>query len=501
MGKAFFRWLSERSFVLFSKPNMSRMKKILILFLVSIYVHGVAAQSVAVKLANAIKQFEADQQLRHGIISLCVADAQTGKTLYEHYSQLGLPAASTQKLFTSGAAFELLGASYRYKTQLGYKGSIKNEVLKGEITIIGSGDPTLGSWRYNSTKEEVILDKWMSAINNLKIKKVEGGVWCSLNKNEWSSATIPDGWIWQDIGNYYGAGCDILNWHENQYDLILRPGKAVGEKAEIIGTKPKLFNAVLNCEVTTGDKNSGDNAFIYLAPYSEYGYVRGTIPMGASEFTISGSFPKPALQLISTVTENLRNHGITVDSNLSALRIDSSFMNDKKAWESLFSPNIISVHYSPPLDSINYWFLRKSINLYGEALIKTIAFEKSGFGSTEKGVELVRNFWAEHGIDKSAINIIDGSGLSPQNRVTTDAEVKVLQYAKTRPWFNAFYNALPEYNGMKMKSGSIGGSRAFAGYHTAKNGKQFIFSIIVNNYDGSAAEMVKKMYKVLDVLK
>ena len=81
---------------------------------------------------------------------------------------------------------------------------------------------------------------------------------------------------------------------------------------------------------------------------------------------------------------------------------------------------------SPRLDSINYWFLKKSINLYGEALIKTIAVEKTGMGSTEKGAELVKDFWVQRGIDRGAIHIIDGSGLSPQNRVTTDALVKVL---------------------------------------------------------------------------
>src|SRR6185503_18053206 len=126
---------------------------------------------------------------------------------------------------------------------------------------------------------------------------------------------------------------------------------------------------------------------------------------------------------------------------------------------------------SPPLDSIVYWFMKKSINLYGEALIRTMAYEKTQTGTTEKGVELLRNFWAERGIDKGALNILDGSGLSPQNRVTTDAQVKALQYARTRPWYNSFYYAMPEYNGMKMKSGSIGGARAFAGYHTAKDGK------------------------------
>jgi D-alanyl-D-alanine carboxypeptidase/D-alanyl-D-alanine-endopeptidase (penicillin-binding protein 4) len=54
---------------------------------------------------------------------------------------------------------------------------------------------------------------------------------------------------------------------------------------------------------------------------------------------------------------------------------------------------------------------------------------------------------------------------------------------------------------MKMKSGSIGGARAYAGYHKATSGKEYSFSIIVNNFDGSSAEIVRKMYKLLDVLK
>jgi D-alanyl-D-alanine carboxypeptidase/D-alanyl-D-alanine-endopeptidase (penicillin-binding protein 4) len=169
--------------------------------------------------------------------------------------------------------------------------------------------------------------------------------------------------------------------------------------------------------------------------------------------------------------------------------------------DSLFDFIELYKHVSPPLDSINYWFLKKSINLYGEALIKTMAFEKTGFGSTGKGVELVRDFWEENGIEKSALNICDGSGLSPQNRVTADALVKALQYAKTRPWFGSFYYALPEYNGMKMKSGSIGGARAYAGYHTAKDGNEYSFAIIINNYDGESAAIVKKMHLILDNLK
>lgn len=130
-----------------------------------------------------------------------------------------------------------------------------------------------------------------------------------------------------------------------------------------------------------------------------------------------------------------------------------------------------------------------------------MGFEKQGFGSTSKGLETVKYFWSQRGIERPAINIIDGSGLSPQNRVTTDALVKVMQYAQSRSWFNSFYHSLPEINGVRMKSGSIGGARSYTGYIKSKDGNQYTFAFIINNYSGSANETVRKMWGVLDVLK
>jgi serine-type D-Ala-D-Ala carboxypeptidase/endopeptidase (penicillin-binding protein 4) len=77
----------------------------------------------------------------------------------------------------------------------------------------------------------------------------------------------------------------------------------------------------------------------------------------------------------------------------------------------------------------------------------------------------------------------------------------VLKYAKKQPWFSYYYNAFPEYNGMKMKSGTITDVKGYCGYHTASDGTEYIFSFLVNNYDGSASALVQKMFKVLNVLK
>jgi D-alanyl-D-alanine carboxypeptidase, serine-type, PBP4 family len=448
------------------------------------------SQAIQQRLAQAVKVFESDSQMRNAIVSLYVADAITGKKVFAHNERFGLAPASTQKIFTSIAAFELLGNNYRYKTDLAYSGKIENGSLQGKLYIISNGDPTLGSWRYADTKEDFLLNNWANAIKTQNITSIGQGISAIASNQNWSPAFIPDGWIWQDIGNYYGAGAGFLNWRENQYDLVLRSGSKTGDSVHIVTTKPKLHNATLQSFVTTGAPGSGDNAYIYLPPFATSGIVRGTIPPNEKAFVISGSFPDPASQLCMTLADKLRENQISV----------KSFSPNSEKYNSA-NLKIITTHQSPPLDSMNFYFMRRSINLYGEAFVKTIALEKTGVADTDTGIRVVRDFFKNIGIEKSALQIIDGSGLSPQNRVTTEAEVLALIYARKQPWFRSFYLSLPEYNGMKMKSGSIGGARAYAGYHTARDGKQYVFSIIVNNYKGSASAVVRKMYKVLDVLK
>ncbi|WP_262512379.1 D-alanyl-D-alanine carboxypeptidase [Adhaeribacter arboris] len=102
---------------------------------------------------------------------------------------------------------------------------------------------------------------------------------------------------------------------------------------------------------------------------------------------------------------------------------------------------------------------------------------------------------------EAELNMVDGSGLSPLNRITTQAQVSILRYAIKQNWFKSFYTSLPELNHLKMKSGTIRGVKGFCGYHTAPNGHQYVFSFLVNNYTGSSTDLVQKMYKVLNSLK
>lgn len=441
------------------------------------------AQTAREKIQNAYRQFENDSQLSHAISSLYIINAKTGEVIFDKNSRVGLAPASTQKIITAVTAFELLGKDYRYVTKFGYTGKIKGGWLQGNFYIKPSGDPTLGSWRWANTRDSAILDKVFTTIKHVQISGYKD---LTIDETGWTEETIPDGWIWQDIGNYYGAGASGFNWRENQFDIILKSGDKIGSPVAVVKTKPKIISTQLLSLVKAAAKGTGDNSYVYYPLTGTTGIIRGTIPINEESFAISAAFPNAAREFYYLF-------GVELQKQLKIGQIHYE--------GAVKDTTILLSHLSPSLDSIVYWFLRKSINVYGEALIKTLAYQKKGIASTDSGVAVVRDFWKQKGLDPEELNIKDGSGLSPQNRVTTHAEVEILKYAKQQNWFSYFFDALPEFNKMKMKSGTINDVKSFCGYQTSGDGGQYIFSFMVNNYSGSSSSIVQKMYKVLDLLK
>jgi D-alanyl-D-alanine carboxypeptidase/D-alanyl-D-alanine-endopeptidase (penicillin-binding protein 4) len=463
------------------------------IFLLTYFSFSVNAQNISQKINAAVNNFLNNEQLKHAVVSLYVTD-ENGNQVYALNEEYGLAPASTQKVFTSIAALGLLGKDFTYKTEIGYTGNIKDGNLHGDLIIKGFGDPTLGSWRYGNTKPASVLNFIVTKIKDAGVSTINGNI--ILDDGAFSYQPLPGGYIWDDMGNYYGSGSWAINWRENQYDLILKPGKNIGDTSAIIKTSPPIHIKEYNNFITTAKPNSGDNTILYLAPYGDHAFAEGTIPAGVKDFTVSGSLPYAADQLKAELDSSLQKNKITVKNSIIT---GASFAKQYKAISA--AVNIIATYNSPTLDSIVYWFMQKSINLYGECLLKTIAYQQHHYGSTDVGVADLKKFWQQNGVDSSSINISDGSGLSPQNRVTTYALVNALIYAKKQSWFQSFYNALPLYNNMKLKSGTISACRAFAGYHTAANGKKYVVAIIVNNYDVSKGNITSKIFKVLDTLK
>lgn len=145
------------------------------------------------------------------------------------------------------------------------------------------------------------------------------------------------------------------------------------------------------------------------------------------------------------------------------------------------------------MSEIVYWFEKVSINMYGEALVKTIAYTINATSDSILPVYCE----TEHGIEQTAVATVDGSGLSPENRITTYAIASVLYNIRQRaPWFSSYERALPIINGIVMKSGYILNAYSYAGYVNNQ-----VFSIITNNFNGPTSTMRPKIFSLLDLLK
>lgn len=431
--------------------------------------------------------FVQDTQLQHAVVSLYIKD-ESGKVVFEKNIQTGMAPASTEKIVTAATAFEILGSNFQYTTEFSdYAVNEKAHVL----VIKGSCDPSLGSWRWKATLEPEVMNRIATAIQQNGIKQIDSVI---IDNTGWEDETIPGGWTWRDIGNYYGAGAASINWRENQFDIVLSSGSTINEPVKIIACKPPIYNYSIENYATSAEKGTGDNTYVYMPVNSNSGVIRGTIPINEARYAISASIPSSINQFVFSLADTLNKKGI----------IASNAYRTMDKWHPYkFTGQLKPIHKetSPTLDSMVYWFLKKSINLYGEALLKTVAYNKTDTGSTEKGIEELQKIWKDKGIEKYELNLLDGSGLSPENRITTHAEVTVLEYAIGKPWFEAYLNAFPEYNGMKMKSGTISHVKGFAGYQKSKDGHKYVFSFLINGYNGSESILVKKMYKVLDNLK
>ena len=457
------------------------MKITLVLFV--FFFHLYTGQTKSQELDIATRKLLNSGPAYSANLSFYVAD-DTGNFIYEYNGNMGLSSASTQKIFTAAAALETLGKDFQYTTEIRHSGTVKNSSLDGDIFIHSTGDPTLGSWRYDSYKPENFKIKFLQALKEQGISRISGNL--VIDDSYFDFQTIPGGWPWNDVGNYYGAGVWGVNWRENQFDLQLTKG-------EIVKTNIELPNVKWVNDVRTG--GSSDQSLIFTAPQSNVAHINGILP--AKSITVSGATPNPPLTLGYEISGWLDSAGIKLDGKVVTTSLQR--INGEKI-EKTPSNNLLFAYKSPPLEQIIYWFMRKSVNFYGETLIKTLGKEKRKEGSFEAGISYLKEFWKGKGINSAMINFADGSGLSPQNYVSARAEVQALLYSKKQPWFSQFYDGFPtQANGMKMKSGTMKDTKSFAGYHTDKNGKKYVFAIIINNYQGS--NISDALYQVLNILK
>lgn len=454
-------------------------------------------------LQTALSKFYADPLVKSATLGFYAASISDGRVIVNENGEKSLIPASTLKTVTTATALSLLGADYRMETKLQYDGTIDaNGVLQGNLYIKGGGDPTLGTQRkYIGTRYSDMLKIWTQAIKDAGITAISGQVIGDAGIFEESMASPK--WLWEDLGNYYGAGPSGLSFHENQYEITFKSGKT-GTTTEIIRVYPQVPS--LNFINRVKAKGRGDSAYIFNSPYNNVCHIRGTIPPHRDGFTVKGVVPEPALFCAYALHDALNNSGISISEKPSTQRRQE--INNVRSQQ---ATTTIHTHYSPPLSEIAFWVNKRSINLYADHILKILAYEKTGRGTLLDGTQVITNFWESKGIDLTGFNMFDGSGLSPVNSITPQQLTQILRVFRNDPAFQVFHNTLPVCGDpgdvgflkgflntpktaqkFQAKSGYMSRNRGFAGYYTNTQGEQFAFTILLNNYAcGNSAAKIR----------
>ncbi|MDZ7897190.1 MAG: D-alanyl-D-alanine carboxypeptidase/D-alanyl-D-alanine-endopeptidase [Arcicella sp.] len=445
--------------------------------------------------------------LQNGFVGVSIRSAKNQQNVVEFNAQKSLSPASTLKLISTATALMALGENYSYPTTLEYSGQIKDSVLTGNIIIKGSGDPTLGSWRFKNYPDyKQLTDVWAKKIKDLGIKEIQGRVFGDGNFMDENVA--PDTWSWGDMGNYYGAAAYGLNFNENLYWVTFKPADYL-EGAVLVKTSPDLpYYPKIN-RVLTDKAGTGDQVNIYATPYQDVLIMQGFVPMG-NNFSVKGSIPDPALFSAYFLDKKLKESGLKITE------APMSWMDANKKNIYIERPpqtTILEAYSSPPLHEIVRECNFHSINLYAEACLKTPSVLMNLGGTSDAAIKGLKQIWQRKGLKMEGLRMKDGSGLSPANGITPNNMTDILSLITTEKSFNAFYESIPivgvsgtvqnlakksrAVGNVRAKSGSIDGVRAYAGYFTNKNGELMCFSMMLNKYNSDYGSATRELEKLI----
>lgn len=366
--------------------------RLLFLLTAIFLIQGIYGQDTIIRLKNhnvnkVIKKLLADKELKNASIGFVAKDIKTGEIIASLNPDLSLRPASTLKIITTATALEVLGKNYRFSSTLQYSGTIDtlNHVLNGNIYIKGGGDPCLGSIYFDKTKKYDFLKSWVKSVISLKIDSVQGSVIADASK--YSNEIACPKWLWEEVGNYYGAGANGLTAFDNLYELHFKSPNKPDSLTTIKFTDPEIPGLIFHNEVLSSNIND-DRAFIFGSPYQYLHEIRGTIPKGKDDFVIKGAIPDPSYFLAWKLKNELKAADIKCNGQINTIRnlkLNGDSTNEKR--EDLFT------YYSPYLSEIVNITNKESIDLFAEHLLIEVGYVQNKSGTYNAGLKAVKDFW------------------------------------------------------------------------------------------------------------
>jgi D-alanyl-D-alanine carboxypeptidase/D-alanyl-D-alanine-endopeptidase (penicillin-binding protein 4) len=406
-------------------------------------------------------------------VGVVVYSVKSNQTVYGINEREQLLLASNTKLLTTSAALCRLGPEFKFRTSVG--------VVGNDLHVFAGGDPNL-SGRFHDDDPTAIFREWGAKLKAAGVTKAGRLV---LHAGIFDDVHLHPGWKSYDPWSWWAAPFGALSLNDNCVDLKLSPG-AEGQPCKVALAPDTAYVTIVN--QTKSSK----------AQRSTFGFTRAA---GSNSVTLRGevagrslhwvAIHDPTMYFGTVFRETLAEGGIEVGPIEESAQLLEEVRGYKElaAWESDL-PTTLATCNQP------------SQNFYAEMIFRTLAWKTKGKGTTENGIEAVREFLTKDaGLEE--FSQLDGSGLSRENRAAPAELVKLLLYMRLHRHAKVFLDSLavngdrkgtlksrmlaPDLKGrIRAKTGHIGGVSSLSGYVDSAGGDTYVFSILTN-----AGEQVK----------
>ncbi|MFN0195888.1 MAG: D-alanyl-D-alanine carboxypeptidase/D-alanyl-D-alanine-endopeptidase [Planctomycetaceae bacterium] len=465
-------------------------------------------------LESQVSQIIDDPLYQHAHWGLLVVDLESGETLYELNPDRLFAPASTTKLFSVAAAWDILGPDHRFETPVHVRGELDQlGILDGDLILVATGDLTMGgrtqddgriaftnadhTYANGNNTAELTKPDPLAGLNELARQIVGAGI-----RRVKGDVIVDDRLFDQAIST--GSGPThitpiIIN--DNLIDLQLTPTR-VGAPAKLYWrpqtsayqVESKVQTVAAGEPVITSIKEEGPGHIV----------ITGQIPLGQNPLVKVFEVSDPASFARTLFIEELDRAGVVVEASVFGTNPDPKDLPSPEVIESF--PRVARL-VSPPFSESARLILKVSHNLHASTLPLLLA-ANDGKKNLRDGLNRQREFLLRAGVDVDSISFGGGAGGDQADFVTPRAVIQLLRYLSSRPDFDAIEETLPILGSdgtlatfgaespakgkvlaktgtllwdNSMNGGFIMTSKALAGYIETKQKRKLVFGFYVNN--------------------
>jgi D-alanyl-D-alanine carboxypeptidase/D-alanyl-D-alanine-endopeptidase (penicillin-binding protein 4) len=428
-------------------------------------------------LPPEVEQALAARRVPDTSLSIYVRDVQRGEPLLSFNADVPRNPASTMKVVTTYAALETLGPAYTWVTRAYAAGPVRDMTLEGDLVLVGGGDPFMTA------------DRWAGFVAGLRqtgLAHIKGDVIID------NSYFAPQG---QDRASFdnrpyrsYNVLPDALLVNFQTVNLSVVPDAARGTVLALANPRPANLALQSEARLLQGRCRTGASGLVIAMPDGPNGSsisVGGRYYTGCGQYSVNRAVMRAPDFAFGTFKTFWEQSGGTLAGGfrIGEVPADATLLYSQ---QSLTLAEVIRL--------VNKF----SSNVMARMLLLTLGREATGEpGTTSAGARAVQDFLASRGVRAPELLIENGSGLSRIERISAESLAEVLRDAWHSQYMPEFAASLPlsatdgtlrrrfrspEMQGrLRMKTGSLEGVSALAGYVQSASGHTYVAVIILNH--------------------